>query len=251
LSSLTGCGVDAFDTDEARGLGAQLYVDIHDGGSSLEAAERWTTKLQSINSSARLVVWETNTRKHDFSRVVVEAQDLNDLVTSAVHYPLDSRVESFCMEKSGHDDGLWSKQHYLGDQGSVFFAPNSTWGQPPHYVHAMFAQHWSQKVLQVSATPSLSVSGVLSEDSLRAAVRVLAKEDVNVTFGLQSGGVSPRGVRVTVTQLAAPTLASDNPIWDPERYSPETVVVGANHSSKDVHFLTANSFSVFLFDLSS
>ena len=80
-------------------------------------------------------------------------------------------------------------------------------------------------------------------------MRILAKEDANVTFGLQSGGVSPRGVRVTVTQLTAPTLASDNPIWDPERYSPETVVVGANHSSKDAHFLHANSFSVFLFSL--
>jgi hypothetical protein len=25
---------------------------------------------------------------------------------------------------SGHDDGLWAKQHYLGDQGSIFFLPN-------------------------------------------------------------------------------------------------------------------------------
>ena len=82
-------------------------------------------------------------------------------------------------------------------------------------------------------------------------MRVLAKQDVNVTFRLKSGGVSPRGVRLTVTQLTAPTLASDNPIWDPERYSPETVVVGANHSSEDVHSLTANSFSVFVFDLSA
>ena len=80
-------------------------------------------------SSARVVLWETNTKRHDYTRVLLEATDINDLQGALQQgngkgsLRVDSRVESFCMEMSGHDDGLDSKKNYLGDQGMLFFLP--------------------------------------------------------------------------------------------------------------------------------
>jgi hypothetical protein len=51
-----------------------------------------------------LVNWETNTKRHDFSRLVVEGVDMNHLQAARMggngndSLRLDSRVESFCME---------------------------------------------------------------------------------------------------------------------------------------------------------
>jgi hypothetical protein len=129
-------GAEAVSSPAARQLGAQVYVDIHDNGKaatfvgdSAEQAAAWVETFGALNSSARLVVWETNTRRHDFSRVLLEATDINDLQgapqrgNGAGSLRVDSRVESFCMEMSGHDDGLDSAQHFLGDQGMLFFLP--------------------------------------------------------------------------------------------------------------------------------
>ena len=44
------------------------------------------------------------------------------------------RVESLCMEKSGHDPCLDTKHGFCGDQGAIFFTPNETWAQPPWYM---------------------------------------------------------------------------------------------------------------------
>jgi hypothetical protein len=86
-------------------------------------------------------VWETNTARHDFSRVLAEGVDLNDLQRAGQHDDarVDSRVESFCMEKSGHDPCLDTRHGFCGDQGAIFFAPNATWAQPPFWVHQMIA----------------------------------------------------------------------------------------------------------------
>ena len=61
----------------------------------------------------------------------LQGQDMIQLINFGFTTALDTRVESFCMEKSGHDFGLDSAQHFLGDQGSVFFLPNMTYAQPP------------------------------------------------------------------------------------------------------------------------
>ena len=114
-------------------------MDIHnDGQTSVNDASTFVQRVHDAgNSEARVAIWETNTRRHDFSRVNVESSDMIDIFNYAYLHKLDTRVESFCMEKSGHDDGLVEKQHYLGDQGSVFWLPNQTWAQPPHFVHTM------------------------------------------------------------------------------------------------------------------
>jgi len=71
--------------------------------------------------------------------VVAEASDINDLQRDGWREDarVDSRVESFCMEKSGHDPCLDAKHGFCGDQGAIFFTPNETWAQPPWYVHKM------------------------------------------------------------------------------------------------------------------
>lgn len=82
-------------------------------------------------------------------RVVAEASDINDLQRAgwAEDARVDSRVESFCMEKSGHDPCLDTKHGFCGDQGAVFFTPNATWAQPPFYVHQMIVDTPGQDLL--------------------------------------------------------------------------------------------------------
>merc|ERR1711972_862697 len=149
------CGIDQVVAAAASGLGDRAYVDVHTGGNSLRNVMRWSNLLDSKNSSARLVVWETNTKRHDVSRMLQEAQDLNDLHRAGKDFRLDQRVESFCMEKSGHDWGLDQQHGYLGDQGAVFFLQNQTWGQPPFWVHAMTRHTVQPLALQTNVTTAL------------------------------------------------------------------------------------------------
>ena len=117
------CPSNAIDVDQvinaSRILGDRVYVDVHDGGTnSLENARTRVASFAAANSPARVVIWETNTARHDFSRVLTEAADLNDLQAGGWRDDarVDSRVESFCMEKSGHNPCLTSRHNYCGDQ---------------------------------------------------------------------------------------------------------------------------------------
>lgn len=50
-------------------LGERVYVDVHDGAKqSLSAARSHVANFKRAGSKARVVVWETNTARHDFSR---------------------------------------------------------------------------------------------------------------------------------------------------------------------------------------
>ena len=77
------CGADDIINASFAGsppLGDRVYVDIHDGATnSLGAARSIVSKFAAAGSKARVVVWETNTARHDFSRVVAEGSGLNDL----------------------------------------------------------------------------------------------------------------------------------------------------------------------------
>jgi hypothetical protein len=47
-------------------LGERVYVDVHDGGKgSLGAARGHVRSFEAAGSKARVVVWETNTARHD------------------------------------------------------------------------------------------------------------------------------------------------------------------------------------------
>ena len=242
-------GTDVMNSAAARKLGPQLYVDIHDHAISLGGVESVAAAFAASNVSARAVVWETNTRLHDFTRVLAEALDLNQLHAAAAPGGaaaiLDSRVESFCMEKSGHDPGLQKGNSFLGDQGAVFFLPNMTYAQPPFYVHTMVRDTWQPNAVRttVAATAtgaSSSSSGdvAVSDDAaaaqmISAFAAVGAGAATNVTVRLVNSGSAPANTTVLLRGMAcaAPAgtlytlssggdLTADNPPYDPLRFSP-------------------------------
>ena len=218
-------------------LGAQVYLDIHDGATgSLNAATNVVDAFKQAGSKARVVVWETNTARHDFSRVVDEGADLNDLQRAGWKDDarVDSRVESFCMEKSAHDPCLDAQNGFCGDQGAIFFTENATWAQPPFYVHQMILDSPGQDLLldaQVSGGPSqrqpLNVLAAKSHAGDTVVLRVVnsGAAAVNITVRFSAGDASRTPSSFAVQRLAAPggVVTTDNPVWDPARHSPVAV----------------------------
>ena len=219
-------------------LGERVYVDVHDGGQgSLEVARGHVSKFAAAGSKARVVIWETNTARHDFSRVVAEASDLNDLQREGwlEDARVDSRVESFCMEKSAHDPCLDAQHGFCGDQGAIFFTPNATWGQPPWFVHKMIldAAPWADELVAVRVDAALNetLPGRLSVlaakasqgDTLVLRIANPATVAVNVTLAFPEGERAPASfVRTSLasTTGTAEGPDTDNPIWEPQRHAP-------------------------------
>ena len=245
------CGDDAVINASFAGnpaLGERVYVDVHDGGrGSLEAARGHVSNFVAKGSKARVVVWETNTARHDFSRVVAEASDLNDLQREGwlEDARVDSRVESFCMEKSAHDPCLDAEHGFCGDQGAVFFTPNATWAQPPWYVHKMIldAAPWADELVAVHvdgmintthpgcancwAFPccGLNVLAAKASEGDTLVLRIVNAGTVaiNVTLAFPAGHRVPASfVRTSFasTTGTAEGPDTDNPIWEPERHAP-------------------------------
>ena len=222
----------------------------------------------------------------DFSRVVAEGSDLNDLQRAgwADDARVDSRVESFCMEKSGHDPCLDTQHGFCGDQGAIFFTPNATWGQPPFYVHEMILNTAGQdhiidaEVLAggggsdpEGASHGLNVLAAISNAKdkivLRVANPTTASINVTIEFGPSSAAasssapstgdtVSVRAVPPTsyvVTTLASTTGTAegpdtDNPVWDTRRHSP-VVSAQTPFEPKKQMLVPAVSFSIYVFSM--
>ena len=120
----SNCHPDAAINASKAGLGNRAYIDIHDGAANnvFKAAAHLTELFKAAIPMAtdldlpRAVVWETNTARHDFTRVLLEGVQLNQAHEHGHAMRLDSRAESFCAEKSGHDPCLDRKHGYCGDQ---------------------------------------------------------------------------------------------------------------------------------------
>jgi hypothetical protein len=94
---------------------------------------------------------ETNIGDHTMYRALVEAVDLASWHNFAWQSPqnasrLHSRTASFCMERSGYQEGG------MNDQGLIFFLPNATWLQPPAWAHAMIHDSWQPHALPIEVT---------------------------------------------------------------------------------------------------
>jgi hypothetical protein len=188
-------------------LGERIYVDIHDGAKgSLAAAQKHVANFKKAGSKARVVVWETNTARHDFSRVIDEGSDLNDLQRggSSDDARVDSRVQSFCMEKSAHDPGLDTQHHFLGDQGAVFFTANQTWGQPPFYVHQMILDTPGQDLVLDVHVDVGKAAAVWTQTQLKEGNGTLVMTKEHHQDG---GGAPPKN---TLNVLAAKSHAGDS-----------------------------------------
>merc|ERR1719203_1804438 len=117
----------------ALGLGDRLIWDIHvmSGGATAIAEEFFRRAADGWGA----INLETNYGDHTVRRMLGEAQDLN-LHFNYANPRLLGRTGSFCMERSGYNEGG------LNDQGLIFFLPNMTWLQPAGHVHAMIANTW-------------------------------------------------------------------------------------------------------------
>ena len=86
-------------------------------------------------------------------RALTEGRDLN-LFFRYGNPALQGRAASFCMERSGYNEG------FANDQGLSFFLPNMTWLQPPGYVHAMIHESWQPLAVNFSLSPGCAASGI-------------------------------------------------------------------------------------------
>jgi alpha-L-arabinofuranosidase len=237
-------------------LGAQAMIDIHWGatcsreGLSESSGRKYSAQLDAVRSKARLVVYETNTRCHDFTRVLCEATDMNDLHRSGMSpgktksdFRVDQRMQSFCMEISGHDEAL-TKPGYRGDQGSIFVLPNMTYNQPPFYVHSMIKKSWQEysanaTVVGVDATSPLNVFASMDVKGETVTLRVVNSAAVAVNASVQLLGSSAllaptTSVLFTTLTSGAVGISADNPSYDPKRYSPKTAATV--HYNPDASF---------------
>jgi hypothetical protein len=83
---------------------------------------------------------ETNVGDHTFNRALLEGWDLNTFFNEKSPR-LKGRTASFCMERSGFQEGG------ANDQGLLMFLPNQTWGQPGFHTRKMVADTWQPNAL--------------------------------------------------------------------------------------------------------
>ena len=196
---------------------------------------------------------ETNIGDHTMYRALVEAVDLTSWHNFAWQSPqnssrLHARTASFCMERSGYQEGG------MNDQGLIFFLPNATWLQPPAWAHAMIHDTWQPRALPIEVTlaktplsqhrpeedrpaagpaiPSGTVAGTVSVSAQASANRsVIALRVTN--FGVYPATVSvnlkPKGksnfsleeAAVTCWQLSSTRLTDANTPGKPDKIVPK------------------------------
>ena len=230
------------DAASALQLGSQLILDRHTnaGRGRLQSAVQFfapviTDPLLNEDNQSRwnIANFETNTGNYMFQDALDEAADLflwfgmNGTLAQRV----SGRAKSFCMERSGYNEGG------ANEQGMIWSLPNMTFLQPAGYVHKMiadvflpigipFTQTCNSAVAIDGVTSTvllLNMSVASSEDSNNLVVRAVNMQlgGVNTTFRLPGSG----WVAVNITSLEPPepgqTQAVNTP-GEPFRIQPRT-----------------------------
>jgi parallel beta-helix repeat protein len=149
-------GLSATDKRRARELKLPvecILTDLHVGaGGAVQQARELFAADPSFRQG--VVNLETNAMTHDLDRALAEAADLLDFFTAdtATTDRIWARTASFCSATAAQFD--------RADQGLVFFSQNSSWLQPPAYVHEMLSKTWAERTLRVDGTrcPNVSVA---------------------------------------------------------------------------------------------
>jgi alpha-N-arabinofuranosidase len=249
-------GVNATDAPKAAklGLGDRLLCDLHtlDGyivpptrplQMDLDqigrnwGVPRFHDVLQSNTTGPQgwgALNLETNCGDHTLRRALEEGYDLN-MFANEGNPRLKGRAASFCMERSGYQEGG------LNDQGLVFFLPNMTWGQPPFYAHKMIVDTLQPNAVTWSMTSSDGynatnlngiVSSQVSDDGTDVTVRFVNPRMVPLFLDLtvkgRRGCVSTSlssATTATMTILNSANLFDANTPAEPTAVSPVTSVV--------------------------
>lgn len=191
---------------------------------------------------------ETNCGDHTFLRALTEAQDLMTFFSFRSSRLL-GRAASFCLERSGYNEGGWN------DQGLVFYLPNMTWLQPPAYVHQMIASAWRSDALLVDSSDCGTVCGSTTGGPGGAGTscaHAAAQRGVDglITLQLLNMGTSAVDFNVTFSghatavahgwQLHATHVEGVNTPSDPLKIVPRKVSVDLHQSI----FVPAQTFLV-------
>eukprot|EP00928_Gymnodinium_smaydae_P075106 TRINITY_DN58111_c0_g1_i1.p1 TRINITY_DN58111_c0_g1~~TRINITY_DN58111_c0_g1_i1.p1 ORF type:complete len:673 (+),score=94.79 TRINITY_DN58111_c0_g1_i1:51-2069(+) len=225
----------------ALGLGDRLIWDIHlDGGGATRLADYFFANSSYDTWGAMNL--ETNYGDHTVQRMLNEAQDLN-LHFSYANPRLRGRTASFCMERSGYNEGG------LNDQGLIFFLPNMTWLQPPGHVHAMVAETWEPIARNASLSGSCGalaapggISAQASVDGDSIAIRIVntEAEPRRVLFDFLKD-LKPSSL--TWRTITSSRLSDANTPAEPLRVSPSSLRDATGDLSAT---LPGQSFSVFV-----
>ena len=169
---------------------------------------------------------------YTFGRALDEGVDLNSFMAIPSQYQIWGRAASFCMERSGYNEGG------ANEQGMVFFSQNMTFGQPPFYVHKMVAETWlplaAPVTIECHAGKGLSVSAQQSNDtaaSKTVAVRLVNLQSTAVDIEITTTG-TPAPQLQRITTLASPTGTSAvNTPQHPFLVTPKSLPVPAEGGS--------------------
>ena len=168
-------------------LGARLVLDQHTTATRgrLESAvpdfeddARNPLFNQDNHSHWGFANYETNTGNYFFSDALDEAADLflwfglNGSLAERVR----GRAKSFCMERSGYNEGG------ANEQGMIWSLPNMTFLQPPAQVHKLLTRSWQPVGLAVKqrcevegSAPFrlLNVSSAMSANGHKLVLRIV------------------------------------------------------------------------------
>jgi len=202
------------------------------GGPNVQCAGKPQGPSCAVATSPTTQGWgamnlETNCGDHTFRRALEEAFDLNTWANEG-NSLLKGRGASFCMERSGFQEGG------LNDQGLIFFLPNMTWGQPPLYVHQMIHEHWQPRAhtvnLEMAGVASAKTSkGIASaqssDDGKSVVVRFVNVADAPLTLSLNTGGALDLSRKAATMCVLSADIAAVNTPSQPENVVPKQVAV--------------------------
>jgi len=222
---------------QALGLGDRLAWDIHvgppPGENAVESADIFLTNA----SSWAAMNLETNFGSHTVDRMLQEAKVLNTFFVYA-NSRLKGRTASFCMERSGYNEGG------VADQGLAFYLPNMTWLQPPAHVHAMISETWQPLAIDYSVSADCgnldngTISVQTSEDGRTVAVRIVNESPASRTFFIDVG----HHAELMVRSISFPDKAAANTPANPQLIVPTQPRVVQNQTVE----LPGYSYSVFV-----
>jgi len=187
----------------ALGLGSRIMSDIH--GPAIGGV----AKAEQVFSTAATKHWgamnlETNCGDHTMHRALTEARDLN-LFHRYPNPKLQGRAGSFCMERSGYNEG------FANDQGLAFFLPNMTFLQPPGFVHAMISETWQPNAVNFTLSAGCAalnvsagdVSASASADGKQATLRVVNENAAALQVAASLGGGADSSAQASVLEGSA------------------------------------------------
>jgi hypothetical protein len=187
---------------------------------NLDAGSRWGA-----------AAFETNTGDYSLNDALYEAAELMRYfaMPSNVSSRVAGRAKSFCLERSGYNEGG------ANEQGMIFGLQNGTWLQPAAYVPQMIAESWlprgipaasNASALQVSAQRDDGIDGGKHRLVLRLVNHAVTEIQASVTISTNDAATTlwtVQNVSLLEPPMPGQTQAINTP-GEPQLVAPKSVV---------------------------